>query len=221
MKYWGVCLGRTVNPHLIGDAFMQALLTKRADVHNHSVQKRHKRVNVGPGKSICPDDLEETSSQGTSVTPESTQQKKRGRPKKNIIVSDDSETSDDFNVQDDSAEDDSDVFNGNEDEESPVASTSNSNGIHEQDCQHRLKKGDYVAVEYNGDLFPGKIIELPTNDEPGPSVDCMQKHNKFWRWPEKKDVLLYRWDDIKKAIREPKFIRRGYFSVPELDYFLS
>jgi hypothetical protein len=31
-----------------------------------------------------------------------------------------------------------------------------------------LKKGDYVAVEYNGDLFPGKIIELATNDEPGP-----------------------------------------------------
>ncbi|XP_046386415.1 uncharacterized protein LOC124156124 [Ischnura elegans] len=182
-----------VNPDLIGDAFMQALLTKRADAHNHSVHKKRKRLNIEPGKSICPDDLEETSSRGSSVTPESTQQKKRGRPKKKI-VSNDSDTSDDFNGLDNL---DFCTENG---EVRPAVSTDCRNGVHEQDSHLRFKKGDYVAVKYNGDLFPGRIIELPRHDQPGPSVECMEKHNKFWRWPEKKDVLQYDWEDIKQTI---------------------
>lgn len=45
----------------------------------------------------------------------------------------------------------------------------------------------------------------------------MKKGKKFWRWPVVKDEQLYRWEDVVKKIEVPKFMKKGCFTVPEMD----
>nr|XP_023024410.1 long-chain fatty acid transport protein 1-like [Leptinotarsa decemlineata] len=51
---------------------------------------------------------------------------------------------------------------------------------------------NFVFVTYNGQKYPGKIVGL---SEDGPTVGCMEKRLKFWRWPEKQECLTYDWVD--------------------------
>lgn len=79
-----------------------------------------------------------------------------------------------------------------------------------------LKVNDFVTVLYNGVEFPGLIKELKTD---GPVVDCMEKGRNYWKWPERKDMMEYKWEAIKKIIVPPRLIKRGYFRVRELEMF--
>jgi len=66
-------------------------------------------------------------------------------------------------------------------------------------------------VLVNENKYPEKIVSL---SEKGPIVDCM------FRWPEKKDAILYEWKDVLKKIDPPKIdSKRNQFSVSELDDF--
>jgi hypothetical protein len=46
-----------------------------------------------------------------------------------------------------------------------------------------LKEGNWIAVSYNGDLIPGKIVR---RESVGFLVNCLEKTNKNFRWPKKK-----------------------------------
>lgn len=66
------------------------------------------------------------------------------------------------------------------------------------------------------------ITKLPSGEESGPTIDCMTKTKKSWKWPDKKDLLVYEWADIKKKINPPKLMKRGHFNVAEMaDYELE
>jgi len=63
--------------------------------------------------------------------------------------------------------------------------------------ENDLKIDDFVIVLFNENKYPGKIVSL---SEKGTIVDCMFRTFKFWRWPEKKDAILYEWKDVLRKI---------------------
>ena len=78
--------------------------------------------------------------------------------------------------------------------------------------------GAYVAVRYDGEYFPGMIVEV---QEHGAKVKTMiraQKTGLLWKWPEKEDVLFYYWVDILRVLDPPvKFSStRATFTVSGL-----
>ncbi|KAJ8886087.1 hypothetical protein PR048_012296 [Dryococelus australis] len=85
-----------------------------------------------------------------------------------------------------------------------------------------LKENDFTtSVRYSGEEYPGIFQKLPTNVEKAPTVSCMEKSVKSWKWPKKEDALQYKWEDVIKKIAPPKLLnKRGFFIVPELDYFV-
>ncbi|XP_046393584.1 uncharacterized protein LOC124161317 [Ischnura elegans] len=75
--------------------------------------------------------------------------------------------------------------------------------------------GQFVAVTYDNELYPGKIINV--NDD-GATISSMTKSKKSWKWPEKEDIIIYPWEDILGGINSPRQIsKRGFFHVPELN----
>ena len=80
-----------------------------------------------------------------------------------------------------------------------------------------MKVGGFVIVQYEGQSYPGHPVKLPVENETGPTVNCMEKGKKFWKWPQKQAHMVYDWSDVKKVIKAPKLFKRGYFEVPELD----
>lgn len=73
--------------------------------------------------------------------------------------------------------------------------------------------GDHVLVKWESHVYPGKIISM---SEEGALVSCM-KRGKFWKWPAIIDEQLYRWEEVIKKINVPKFVKKGLFTVPEID----
>ena len=81
--------------------------------------------------------------------------------------------------------------------------------------QHKdLKVGNYVVVVYEGEFFPGKITRKKSN---GAEVKCMQKCEKFWKWPTRKDEMFYFRKDITMKIATPKKVKKNVFAIPELE----
>lgn len=80
-------------------------------------------------------------------------------------------------------------------------------------------EGEFVAVRYDGKVFPGVVLEVL---EDGARVKSMKKNGQLWKWPERDDILFYSWKNgILGHIEPPsKFSsRREIFSVPELAGF--
>ena len=77
--------------------------------------------------------------------------------------------------------------------------------------------GCHVIVEYEGELFPGRVEVL---DIKGAVVNVMVKSGKFWKWPDRKDEIFYPWSEIKNTIQDPDLVssRGMYYKVPELEY---
>ncbi|XP_068617399.1 calponin homology domain-containing protein DDB_G0272472-like [Battus philenor] len=74
--------------------------------------------------------------------------------------------------------------------------------------------GDFVLIKWNDAIYPGKITSV---SDDAAVVDCMERVIKSWRWPTPKDEALYPWTDVVQKIEPPKFIRKGYFSVKEIN----
>jgi hypothetical protein len=49
-----------------------------------------------------------------------------------------------------------------------------------------LEEGDFVVVMHEGKHYPGLVTKLPDGKQLGPTVDCMSKTKKSWKWPEKR-----------------------------------
>jgi hypothetical protein len=49
----------------------------------------------------------------------------------------------------------------------------------------------------------------------------MEKGSKSRKWLKQKNNPIYKWHDVKRKINQPKPLKRGLFSVPELDIAAS
>ena len=73
----------------------------------------------------------------------------------------------------------------------------------------KLHIGDWIVVDYHGELFPGEITEF---DGAEIRVNVMQKSGKFWKWPSKRDNIFYYCKDVVKKIEPPTVAgNRGQF----------
>ena len=76
--------------------------------------------------------------------------------------------------------------------------------------------GDYV-VKQNNSYFPGEIIAVL--DESAQVKVMTQIGPHYWKWPDKYDVLLYRWCSVMKKIDPPVIVsNRVTFGVEEMEY---
>lgn len=80
-----------------------------------------------------------------------------------------------------------------------------------------VKKDDFVVVEYEGSMFPGKVL---SKSKTGVIVSTLVPSNGNWKWPAKEDKLFYNFCDIKRILPHPQPInRRGVLKIPEMAEF--
>ena len=84
-----------------------------------------------------------------------------------------------------------------------------------------FSEGMHVIIEYEGELFPGKITEVV---EEGVKVSCMEKSSSVgstWKWPAKMDEHVYPFCDVRfknvSLNQLPGTARKVEFHVVELD----
>lgn len=73
---------------------------------------------------------------------------------------------------------------------------------------------DFVIVKYEGEYFPGKILEI----YPGSiKVKTMTMSGRNWKWPQRDDILTYEMNDVVAKISSPTAVNnRGVYSVDEI-----
>lgn len=202
-----------VDMQTVGDSFLQYLQDKRKDIEGVNIpgKQKRKKLSVPAGQSITVDDLSKEI--GTVKA-----KKKSGHPKKTVFltVGGDSDDSTELEEMELESDDLSETFS---DTETEIATPKTSCFTLEQ--RKDLKKGDFVTVKYNGEEYPGIIEKLSDNNTGGPTVSCMMKFGRSWKWPAKEDSMEYDWEDIIRKIAPPTLLsKRGYFSVPELNSFI-
>lgn len=74
--------------------------------------------------------------------------------------------------------------------------------------------GDHVIVRWGSSNYLGQIT---SEHAEGVMVNCMKQGKNFWRWPLIKDEQLYSWENVLQKIEIPKFVKKGCFTIPELD----
>ncbi|XP_050509916.1 uncharacterized protein LOC126886858 [Diabrotica virgifera virgifera] len=76
-------------------------------------------------------------------------------------------------------------------------------------------KDDFVLVQYDSEYFPGVVLER-SNDTL--RVKSMTMNGKYWKWPDRDDILNYDFDDVVCKIARPSLInKRGAYEVPEIE----
>lgn len=80
--------------------------------------------------------------------------------------------------------------------------------------KHDYSIEDYVIVRWDSHNYPGQIT---SQNAEGAIVNSMKKGKYYWRWPLIRDEQLYSWENVVQRIGIPKFVKKGCFTVPELD----
>lgn len=80
--------------------------------------------------------------------------------------------------------------------------------------ENDLYVDDFVIVDFEGELYPGKVIDI---SDGGLNVSVLHKSGLNWRWPKAVDAIHYSRSEIRKKISEPLPGKRGIFFVPELN----
>ncbi|KAG8319157.1 hypothetical protein J6590_097623 [Homalodisca vitripennis] len=93
--------------------------------------------------------------------------------------------------------------------EVPTTNVKDLKGSNE-DMKEPVVKDKFFVVHWNGLRFPGLVLSVA---EEGATVECMAPTKKFWKWPQEKDMLFYKWCDILKVIQPLKLVKRGLFKV--------
>lgn len=94
------------------------------------------------------------------------------------------------------------------------ASSSSETTNNELNKDRNFKVGDYVIVDYLNIKFPGVIEDLQKGQA---FVSVMTQSGNNWKWPIKKDILWYNFDEINEKIEEPVLCnKRGIFTVNEI-----
>lgn len=222
-----------VDNSIVGDAFLEQLDKKRAEFLSLTGNKRRKKLQVPPGKSITCEDVEATTgsskpqpqiveaipgsskpqSQAVHVIPDSS--KPSCFPKtRRYSLSSSSEDNDSDEMLLESEELSDEVFSDLE---------NNSKDANNSINLQKLKPEQYVVdnfviISFNGSKYPGKVVKI---SQDGATVDCMEKGLKCWRWPARKDCDIYDWKDVLGKIEPPRMIsKRNQYAVPELEDFV-
>ena len=210
-----------VNVALVGSSFLHQLNAKRGDATGVDKQRR-KKLNVAPGQGITVNDLNQIEPDENVDDPDEpdpdvsspdvpVQVQRRGRKRRVESSDEDSSSSGDISLAD--VDNDEESFSSSSDEsnEEPVAPESLPTPDY--------REGDYVLVEYDGQKYPGQIIEKLVS---GARVKCMAKMGRSWRWPARPDELTYAWSTVLQKITPPIAIskRSNQFVVSELNEFV-
>lgn len=200
-----------VDKDMVGTAFLEQLDAKRVEYLGiHKPKQRRKKLQVPAGRSITASDLEATSD--ISGLSKATLPKPPRKQRRVSFSTSSDNSSDEVQLESDEL---SETFSDLEEVAQPVNQNFDQGSrINPKD----MAIADFVLLIFNGTKYPGKIISI--SDE-GPTVDCMEKGLKYWRWPEKKDAILYNWEEVIKKIDEPKMVsKRNQYRVAELDNFV-
>lgn len=199
----------------IGDTFLDELKRRREEATKPHENKRRKKVNVPPGKSIGTSDvLDETNaSAGIKKTMQKAPQLSRKQRKRSSEeTEEESDDSDAFSLQDSDRSVNFDEELSDESENSLKLLLPETSSAHLENIDFRV--GEYVVVNYEGTLFPGRVTETKSN---GYMVTVMERTKKQWKWPTKPDEILYSKEEVLYSIYPPKQISsRGLFQVSGL-----
>lgn len=209
---------------LIGESFLEELNKRRQDETKPREKKRRKKLNVPAGRSIGTSDVlnaENNKTEEDLTTCTNKQGKARKQQKRKKSQSDDeTDVSDTFSLQD-SDETDLDFLReqlSDPDEDDCFEGTSNVNQetFAAEECNNtNFSVGNYVVVNFEGNLFPGKVIEKKVG---GYTVSVMERSKKSWKWPSKPDAIFYDAEEVLYSINPPKQIsNRGFFQVIGVD----
>ena len=79
--------------------------------------------------------------------------------------------------------------------------------------------GEYVIIKYDNSYYPGEITNVSSINKVA-TIRTMEKSGpKFWKWPNKEDILDYSFQDIVRTITPPCVVsNRGTYSVSDLDF---
>ena len=90
----------------------------------------------------------------------------------------------------------------------------------ESDASVEHLLNNYVVVKYDGRPYPGKVVDIDTQ-QGEVQVSCMHKvgHNRFF-WPARTDLCWYTLDDILAVISEPTKVTGRHFQI-ETEVFNS
>lgn len=198
------------NKDIVESSFLEALATKRNDITEMKQRKRRK-MTVTAGKSIGPEVLQEITNTSASTANDGHGQEANGEDSDissgKISYRDDSDNDDNYFAEIEQEQ--------KEEREFDSIITGKKSAVDLLPLTDIVKEvGQHVVFTYENKHFPGKIIDF---DENGATISSMQKSLKSWKWPDKADILYYKWDEILGCIKPPKKIsKRNYYSVPEL-----
>lgn len=68
-----------------------------------------------------------------------------------------------------------------------------------------LVKGDWVLVNYDGNLYPGEVTKTTVTTVTVSAMEKLQTsvEKNLWRWPTRPDVHDYPHSDINRKIHPP------------------
>lgn len=191
----------------VGEVFLQELQSRREELVSKRTVKRRKKMNVPPGKSIGLSDLEQPPTNDSSTNEAST-------PlvvPRNVSTEPDTETEDEsdaFSLQDSDAS--LNLNFSDEDLDSAINNDTNAT----QQANSNFMVEDYVVVNFEGELFPGKVTQ---RKDGGYMVSAMAKSGMNWKWPRRPDEIYYTEQEVLKRIEAPKQIStRGIYQINDL-----
>lgn len=87
----------------------------------------------------------------------------------------------------------------------------------ESDKVNKFHLNDFVIFKYEGNYFPGQIQEIESDVL---LIKSMEKLGIHWRWPNREDVIWYRFSDVVSNIKPPGLMnKRGIYLVPEMEHY--
>lgn len=113
------------------------------------------------------------------------------------------------------------MFDTTTDSDSQSDSEEDAEGLRARMLRAKLSKTvlclqKYVVVTYDNELYPGIIKELHENEA---VISSMTRTGKYWKWPNKEDILPFKLDKILGVIDAPQSVNsRGHYKVPVLDW---
>ena len=75
---------------------------------------------------------------------------------------------------------------------------------------------DYVVVKYDNSYFPGEIIA--GLDKSAQAKVMIQSGPQYWKWPDRDDVLWYKWRNTKKIDPSVIVSNRRTSRVEDMEY---
>ena len=70
-----------------------------------------------------------------------------------------------------------------------------------EEAQETPSIGDWYAVEYDGNMYPGEVIAV--GQENDYQVSVMERAGKYWKWPNSCDVIFYLREKMSKKLDPP------------------